>query len=114
MAASVLLTIGQQPNLISKIIEKAKALKPGQSGNGVMGPVIDAASKTKILGYIDRAEKKGAKILLDGRGWASSQKEGWWVGPTIILHSDKKDEGLHDEVFTSLNQETNFKFSNSL
>ncbi|KAI8850683.1 Aldehyde/histidinol dehydrogenase [Chytridium lagenaria] len=72
MAASVLLTVGPNPSCCD------------------MGPVIDIASRTKILGYIDQAEREGAEILLDGRGWANA-KEGWWVGPTVILHKKKGD-----------------------
>ena len=40
----------------------------------------------RVLRYIDGAEAKGAKILLDGRAWAD-RKPGTWVGPTIILHT---------------------------
>mmetsp|Transcript_3050 Transcript_3050/g.3633 ORF Transcript_3050/g.3633 Transcript_3050/m.3633 type:complete len:491 (+) Transcript_3050:155-1627(+) len=96
MAASVLLTIGEQPELLDAIVAKASNLKPGQ-GAGNMGPVIDTASKERILKYIDEAEAAGAKILLDGRDWA--EKEGSWVGPTIILHSNPADAALHDEIF---------------
>ena len=37
MAASVLLTVGKQNELVAKIIEKAKILTPGQSGSYAMG-----------------------------------------------------------------------------
>ncbi|KAJ3213579.1 hypothetical protein HDU67_002706 [Dinochytrium kinnereticum] len=99
MAASVLLTIGQQPQLLSRIVDKAKLLLPGQTTSTSMGPVIDQASRDKITRYIDEAEKMGAEILLDGRGWKTGCKEGWWVGPTIILHKGKGEPALEDEIF---------------
>ncbi|KAI9359207.1 Aldehyde/histidinol dehydrogenase [Zopfochytrium polystomum] len=98
MAASVLLTVGPQPALLAKIVEIASALTPGQAP-GQVGPVIDTASQKRILGYIDGAEKVGATVLLDGRGWAASQKSGSWVGPTVLLHKNKADAALHDEIF---------------
>lgn len=102
MAASVLLLIGEQKELQKQIVEKAGALKPGSEA-GFVGPVIDQPSKEKIVRYIDEAEKGGAQILLDGRSWATSQegilKEGFWVGPTVILHKNKSDAALHDEIF---------------
>mmetsp|Transcript_9263 Transcript_9263/g.16238 ORF Transcript_9263/g.16238 Transcript_9263/m.16238 type:complete len:492 (+) Transcript_9263:104-1579(+) len=96
MAASVLLTVGAQPKLLEQIIENAKRLTAGREA-GQMGPVIDEASKKRIVSFIDEAEASGAKILLDGRPWTS--QEGSWVGPTIILHSNKSDRALHEEIF---------------
>lgn len=108
MAASVLLTLGKQQDLVDLIVQKASALKPGQ-GPSQMGPVIDKASRDRIVGYIDEAEKSGAKILLDGRTWVndrsdsakndSALSQGWWVGPTVILHTNRADPALHDEIF---------------
>ncbi|KAG0237825.1 hypothetical protein BGW42_008446 [Actinomortierella wolfii] len=98
MAASVLLTIGHQQDLLDKIVAKAEALRPG-SQTGEVGPVIDQASLDKIHRYINEAEAGGAKILVDGRSWTRQQTEGYWVGPTVILHSNPADRALHDEIF---------------
>lgn len=119
MAASVLLVIGNQKDLIQQVVSKAALLKPG-SGQGQMGPVIDQASQSKIIKYISDSEEGGAKILLDGRSWVSQSlsdpavpglhessngaleefnKSGHWIGPTIILHTNPKDKALHDEIF---------------
>jgi acyl-CoA reductase-like NAD-dependent aldehyde dehydrogenase len=96
MAASVLLLVGEQAELLDLICKKAEALQPG-SGSRQVGPVIDTMSRDRIISYIDEAEKSGAQILVDGRGWASRQ--GSWVGPTVILHKSSKDRALHDEIF---------------
>jgi malonate-semialdehyde dehydrogenase (acetylating)/methylmalonate-semialdehyde dehydrogenase len=97
MAASVLLTLGEQPELIARIVEKASTLVAGQE-SGQIGPVIDKLSQEKIVKYINEAESAGAKILLDGRSW-TSKSEGFWVGPTVILHQNRKDRALHEEIF---------------
>ena len=99
MAASVLLTIGHQPALLEQIIKKASAIIPGQESNGQIGPVIDSASLDKIKYYINDAVQSGAQLLLDGRLWISSKKSGYWIGPTILLHKNKSDKALHDEIF---------------
>jgi malonate-semialdehyde dehydrogenase (acetylating)/methylmalonate-semialdehyde dehydrogenase len=99
MAASVLLTIGPQPELLDTIVQKASALLPGQSGNKEMGPVIDEASRVKIIKYIQESEQQGAHILLDGRKWLQLKKQGFYIGPTIIVHKKKSDAALHDEIF---------------
>jgi malonate-semialdehyde dehydrogenase (acetylating)/methylmalonate-semialdehyde dehydrogenase len=99
MAASVLLTMGHQQELLDLIVKKAKSLVPEQEGKQAMGPVIDKASLEKIERYIGEAEKGGATILLDGRGWKKSKNHGYWTGPTIILHKNLADKALHDEIF---------------
>ena len=78
------------------VVEKAAKIEMGQ-GKGCMGPVIDAAAESRVTGFVDAAERDGAKILLDGRKWASrkhgrtsaehdgaSLSGGHWVGPTVI------------------------------
>lgn len=97
MAATVLVTVGQADVLVKAVVEKAAACKPGQ-GPGEICPVIDQAAKDRILGYIERAEAGGAKIILDGRSWCQ-RSPGYWVGPTVIVHSNREDRALHEEIF---------------
>ena len=111
MAASALVTVGEQRALLDAVVAKAGALAPGQAAGKTVGPVVDKASHARILSYIDAAaaEGSGAKILLDGRAWARPSaellarfphlKEGNWVGPTVILHANRADPALHDEIF---------------
>lgn len=98
MAASVLLLLGgeSQEALLNKVVELSSKIEPGNKA-GQMGPVIDAASYKKIIGYIEDAEKNGAEILLDGRSWKKS--EGNWIGPTIIKHKQSSDKTMKEEVF---------------
>jgi len=99
MAASVLLVIGDdQQALLERVVDLAKTLKPG-SGPRDIGPVIDAVSRDRILTYITEAEQQGARILLDGRGWAAGHEQGFWIGPTVILHARATDRAMHDEIF---------------
>jgi len=103
MAASVLLIVGdkegiQQKAILASVIEKASTIQPGTEP-GKMGAVIDEQSYKKIIGYIEQSEKEGAKILLDGRSWSSQQSGGNWIGPTIILHENKNDKAMNEEIF---------------
>ncbi|KAJ1925375.1 aldehyde dehydrogenase (NADP(+)) ald6 [Tieghemiomyces parasiticus] len=104
MAASVLLVVGSQPQLVEAIVAKSRALRPG-SGPREVGPVIDHASRDRILDYIKLSAKDGAELLVDGRihpdfaQIATTCPEGSWVGPTVILHRQPADAALHDEIF---------------
>jgi malonate-semialdehyde dehydrogenase (acetylating)/methylmalonate-semialdehyde dehydrogenase len=107
MAASVLLIVGDkegavQKALLDKIIDKAASIQAGTAA-GQIGPVIDSQSITKILSYIEQSEKDGAKILLDGRAWMKEMDDGNnkgnFIGPTVILHSNKTDKAMCEEIF---------------
>jgi len=104
MAASVLVLCGEgSDKVLEPLIAKAKAVKPGQTGSGEIGPVIDQTAVDRITRYIDNSESKhGACVLVDGRTWTNrkSNRAGFWVGPTIIQHPmDSADPALVDEIF---------------
>lgn len=49
MAASALVLVGDNKDVLDKVCEKSRALQPGQD-KGQVGPVIDAVSQKRILG----------------------------------------------------------------
>ena len=95
MAASVLVAIGDVQHVIDAIAERTRALVLGKD----MGPVISAAAKARIEGYIDAAEARGATILVDGRGATVAGCPGTWVGPTVIDHATAAMPCAREEIF---------------
>jgi malonate-semialdehyde dehydrogenase (acetylating)/methylmalonate-semialdehyde dehydrogenase len=86
LAGSVCVAVGDAASwLMPRLIEAAKKIKvaPGGEAGVGMGPVIDTASKERILGFIKGGEEDGAKLVLDGRQ-CSMPKSGCFVGPTIF------------------------------
>jgi len=100
MAASVMLMVGEQKACLDRLCEKAAAMKAGQ-GSGECGPVIDAAAVERICKYIKEAEDGGAQVLIDGRAWTGTVNggKGFWVGPTVLLHKNKNDAAMREEIF---------------
>ncbi|MDC4232486.1 CoA-acylating methylmalonate-semialdehyde dehydrogenase [Actinomyces sp. B33] len=88
MALPVVVAVGGiGPDLARRIRAHAQTIRVGYGmDEGVdMGPVIDAASKKRIIGLIDDAEARGADIVLDGRGLVvEGHEEGFFLGPTIV------------------------------
>lgn len=97
MAASVLLAVGQVDEHIKKIIERASSMTLGKD----MGAIITKAQVEFLRGAIDRAEKAGAKILLDGRNVKApaGMEEGNWIGPTILDNVQPGSEAANIELF---------------
>jgi acyl-CoA reductase-like NAD-dependent aldehyde dehydrogenase len=98
MAASALIVVQQQDDLVNAIVAKASKLVPGQA-SGQMGPIIDEIAVQRCHKYIEEAvSRDGAKLLLDGRSWTGKQK-GYWIGPTIIQHKSALDAAFREEIF---------------
>lgn len=96
MAASVMVAVSDTDHIIERMVAHARTLVPGQT----LGPVISAAAKARIEGYITEAESAGAAVLLDGRGVVVPGKEGgYFVGPTILDRVTPDMRIAQEEVF---------------
>ena len=87
MALTVAIFVGEANAWISDIVEAAKLLKvnAGHIPGTDFGPVISPESKKRICELIDRSDKDGAKILLDGRNLRVPEFDnGNFLGPTVI------------------------------
>ncbi len=97
MAASVLLAVGKVDEHIQKIVERASSLKLGSE----MGALITKTQRDFLCEAIGRAEKAGAKILLDGRKAQAPKgmENGNWLGPTILDQVQPGSEAAIVELF---------------
>ncbi len=97
MAASVLLAVGQVDHHIEKIVARASALELGQD----MGALITREQAAFLRDAIGRAEKAGARILLDGRKAKAPPRmgDGNWLGPTILDQVQPGSEAATVELF---------------
>ncbi len=97
MAASVLLAVGNVDAHIEKIKARAASLELGKT----MGAIITKSQVEFLHAAIARAEKAGAKILLDGRKAKAPQgmEAGNWLGATILDHAKSGSEAATNELF---------------
>jgi malonate-semialdehyde dehydrogenase (acetylating) / methylmalonate-semialdehyde dehydrogenase len=96
MAASVMVAVSKTDHIIERMAEVARAMVPGRD----VGPVISAAAKERITGYIDEAEARGAKVIVDGRrAVVAGREHGYYLGPTIIDHVTPDMRVAQEEVF---------------
>ena len=87
MALSTLVLVGETKEWLPDIVENAKALQVngGFEKGADLGPVISPESKARIEDIIASAEKEGAKIMLDGRGFKPAKyPDGELGGLTLI------------------------------
>jgi malonate-semialdehyde dehydrogenase (acetylating) / methylmalonate-semialdehyde dehydrogenase len=88
LAGSVVVGVGEAYERVREaLLAAAKGIVMGDGSlpGTTMGPLVSAAHKERVLGYIDKGIKEGGKLLLDGRGLeVSGLPHGNWVGPTIF------------------------------
>ncbi len=94
MAASVVILVGSCDHILQAMVTQAAKIRTGED----MGAMISVSARDRVISYIDRAQKRGAKLLLDGRG-AKGRENGYYVGPTIIDGIQPGDECACDEIF---------------
>ncbi len=94
MAAAVLVGVGKVDHVLDRIKERAGAITPGKE----LGPITSDASLRRIRGFIDDAEQRGARVLLDGRR-AEGIAGGYWLGPTIIDRCTPDMPAAREEIF---------------
>ena len=104
MALSVAVAVGDEAGdaLVSKMQSAMKGLTVGAYDNASndFGPVITAAHKEKVQGYISSAEKDGAKIVVDGRNpEVAGYQDGFFVGATLIDNVTASMESYDAEIF---------------
>jgi malonate-semialdehyde dehydrogenase (acetylating)/methylmalonate-semialdehyde dehydrogenase len=88
LAGSVLLPVGEaHKESRDRLIEAARSLKVGDGLDpGVdMGPVISGTHRERVLGYVEKGAREGARLVLDGRQTKVEGREaGFFVGPTVF------------------------------
>lgn len=97
MAASVLLAVGDVNAHIERVVKRAASLELGKD----MGAIITKPQAEFLREAIGRAEKAGAKILLDGRKAKAPPglEQGNWLGPTILDNVQPGSEAATVELF---------------
>ncbi|MGB9183765.1 MAG: CoA-acylating methylmalonate-semialdehyde dehydrogenase [Solirubrobacteraceae bacterium] len=102
MAGSVVVTVGDAHHqLIGPLIEATRALRLGDpmASDSDVGPVISAAARERISGYVERAAAAGATVAVDGRETIGNGAAGTWLGPTVVDGVAPDMEIAREEVF---------------
>ncbi len=83
---------------VNILAKKVEALKVGDAADGsnYMGPVVNASSQEKILGYIQRAVNEGGRIVAGG---SRAGDGGYFLRPTVIVDVLPKATISQEEIF---------------
>jgi malonate-semialdehyde dehydrogenase (acetylating)/methylmalonate-semialdehyde dehydrogenase len=101
MAISVLVTVGDAADsLMPKVVDRLEKIKvaPGDEEGAEMGPLVTAAHRDRVVGYIDKGVEEGATLVADGRA-LSEEQDGFFVGPTLFDRVTPDMTIYQDEIF---------------
>jgi malonate-semialdehyde dehydrogenase (acetylating)/methylmalonate-semialdehyde dehydrogenase len=103
MATSVAVAVGDiGDELVERLAPRVRSLRIGDGSEPAldMGPLISAAHRAKVTGYIEAGIASGAKLLVDGRGLTvPGREEGFFLGGSLF-DAVKPDMSIYrEEIF---------------
>ena len=102
MAISAVVAVGSiADDLVARIAKRAVGLRTGDGRRGSdMGPLVTAAARDRVTGYIDAGVAAGAELVVDGRQTSpDADGVGFFVGPTLFDHVRTRMSIYTDEIF---------------
>ena len=101
MAGSVALAAGGVGDaLVERLVDHGKTIDSAPTdGNDAaqMGPLINAAHRDRVAGYLDAAGKEGATLALDGR--TVDAGDSFLLGPSVVDQVTPEMSLWKDEIF---------------
>jgi aldehyde dehydrogenase (NAD+) len=70
---------------------------PTQPTN-IMGPLVNAKQRDRVLGYIEKGKAEGARLLVGG-GRPKQLPKGWFVEPTLFVDVEPSSTIAQEEIF---------------
>ncbi len=103
MAISAVVAVGAAGDpLVAALAERAEKLPvgPGTARGVEMGPVITAAHRERIVGFVGAGVAEGARLVVDGRKLRVPEGgKGFFVGPTLFDRVTPAMSIYREEIF---------------
>ncbi|MEU0463823.1 CoA-acylating methylmalonate-semialdehyde dehydrogenase [Amycolatopsis sp. NPDC006131] len=102
MAISALVAVGDiADELVARIADRTRALRTGDGRRDCdMGPLVTAAARDRVTGYIEAGQAAGAELVVDGRETKpDADGDGFFIGPTLFDHVTTDMSIYTDEIF---------------
>jgi aldehyde dehydrogenase (NAD+) len=79
---------------------RLQAVKVGHqlAGGSMMGPVVNAKQRDRVLSYLDKGQKQGAEAVLPGGPAEVPGKDGFYVKPALLSGS-LANVAAREEIF---------------
>jgi malonate-semialdehyde dehydrogenase (acetylating)/methylmalonate-semialdehyde dehydrogenase len=102
MAVSVVVAVEPVADgLVARIADRLAGIRTGDGRRGCdMGPLVTAAHRDRVAGYVEAGAAAGASVVVDGRDVApDGDPDGFWLGPTLLDRVTPAMSVYTDEIF---------------
>ena len=104
MALPVVVPVGKQTadELRERMVAEIPRLKVGVSTDpdAHYGPVVTAAHRAKVAGWIEKGVQEGAELVVDGREFSlQGHENGYFMGPSLFDNVTPEMESYKEEIF---------------
>jgi malonate-semialdehyde dehydrogenase (acetylating)/methylmalonate-semialdehyde dehydrogenase len=104
MAISVVVAVGEQTAdaLAARLVPQVEKLRISHSMDeqADMGPLVTAAHRARVSGYIDSGVAEGAQLLVDGRGFSlAGHEQGFFLGGSLFDRVTPAMKIYREEIF---------------
>jgi malonate-semialdehyde dehydrogenase (acetylating)/methylmalonate-semialdehyde dehydrogenase len=104
MALPVVVPVGVRTAeaLLERLVAEVPKLQVGHSFDpeAHYGPVVTAAHRARIEGYIGLGQQEGAELVIDGRGLSLQGHEGgFFIGPSLFDRVTPAMRSYQEEIF---------------
>ena len=85
---------------VDACVSRLKKVQVGYQLDGAsqMGPVVSDTQRKRILGYLERGQAEGAKLLLEGGAADVAGHDGYYVKPALLA-GDLNNVAAQEEIF---------------
>jgi betaine-aldehyde dehydrogenase len=97
----ILVERGIHDRFLNAVVEKARAIRLGDPTDRAtrMGPLVTAAHRERVAGYVEQGRREGARLVLGGGRPDPSLAAGAYLEPTIFTDVDPGMTIAREEIF---------------
>ena len=103
MAISVAVVVGDETAnaLVPRLVDRVRALRIGNPTDPAseMGPLVTAAHRDRVRGFIERGVHEGAALLVDGRAHEAVAARGFFLGGSLFDRVTAEMTIYREEIF---------------
>jgi malonate-semialdehyde dehydrogenase (acetylating)/methylmalonate-semialdehyde dehydrogenase len=104
MAISVTVPVGEAvaDELVGRLAERTRTLRIGTSDDpgADLGPLVTAAARERVLGYLHAGVAEGAELVVDGRGFIlPGHENGFFLGGSLFDRVTPEMSIYREEIF---------------
>jgi malonate-semialdehyde dehydrogenase (acetylating)/methylmalonate-semialdehyde dehydrogenase len=102
MAVSAVVAVGGiGDELVAKIAERLPNVRVGggTEPEAEMGPLITREHRDRVASYLDSGREQGATVVRDGREDDVYERDGFFLGVSLLDHVTLEMDAYRDEIF---------------